>query len=165
MPIGGGDITVDWPDSARSCEQLHQRESQGYIGLMHALVQQGGMFAYMRACRAYLRQANHNCSLQNRAPVLPSSTLFEYFVLSLFFNRTVVYFFDTASWSYHSHSQWSEFVFDRFSGTDASITFSADKIVRFFRHPAADCRLDFFAILTRGWPSAWPVKINVIGNQ
>ena len=53
---------------------------------------------HMHAWQAYLRHANYHCSLQNRARVLPSGALFEYFVLSPFFTRTAIYFFTTSSW-------------------------------------------------------------------
>ena len=61
----------------------------------------GGMFAYMHACQAYLRHANYHCSLQNRAPVLPSGAPFEYFLLSPFLTWTAIYLFTPGSWRYH----------------------------------------------------------------
>ena len=51
------------------------------------------MFAYMHACQAYLRHANYHRSLQNRARVLPSGALFEYFRLSPFFTPTAIYLY------------------------------------------------------------------------
>ena len=56
---------------------------------------------HMHAWQAYLRHAkfaNYHCSLQNRARVLPSGALFQYFLLSPFFTRTAIYFFTTSSW-------------------------------------------------------------------
>ena len=85
---------------------------------------------HMHACQAYLRHANYHCSLQNRARVLPSGALFEYFVLSPFFTRTAIYFFTTGSWGYNQNEytaeqKWYEFVFHRFPCTAMSIPMRA----------------------------------------
>ena len=88
---------------------------------------------HMHAWQAYLRHAkfaNYHCSLQNRARVLPSGALFEYFVLSPFFTRTAIYFFTTGSWGYNQNEytaeqKWYEFVFHRFPCTAMSIPMRA----------------------------------------
>ena len=98
----------------------------------------------MHACQAYLRHANYHSSLQNRARVLPSGALFEYFLLSPFFTQTVIYFLTThcsmkvsPNWAQHGNSMnlysTVSHVHRHEQHTNASITFTADKIIHFFR--------------------------------
>ena len=79
---------------------LHNHTLCSYAQACFGFGGRGDVCIYMHACQAYLRHANQHCSLQNRARVLPSGALFEYFGLSPFFTRTTIYFFTTGSWRY-----------------------------------------------------------------
>ena len=110
------DISVDWcswPTTwLPSCNHLAPPEGCKLIH-KHALVQErrNVCICNMHACQAYLRHANYHSSLQNRARVLPSGALFEYFLLSPFFTQTVIYFLTTycpmkvsPKWAQHGNS-------------------------------------------------------------
>ena len=140
---------------------------------MHALLQEGGcLHICMHAKLIYAMQtttARYRIVHQYYPPALPLNISFcPHFSLEQPSIYLLLVHGGITKPNWRQNNRLYEFELHLFSWAEADRC--QDHFWCWQNHPflspsAADCRPNFFASLTGGWPSAWPVKINVIGNQ